>query len=271
MLILAALAILLTPYLHSQLFEKKDSSRTGTATINTRYMSEITGIDTPEDMRRQYERHPEAYKLMINDDLAVIFAYPDPDIRWVGMVFLHHLPSVSEVALDYDGNVIFEQISAPSIQERIDDLLNEDTFVDRLQNRMNEIWELKSPGAGVLGLVNSLEAKGHLVDFLGGRPQTLFDAAMYLIEINGQDIRLYEFDDEVARKNVSDNISPDGYELKEQAGESTTIIHIEYLDQPNYWAKGCLLVQYLGTDQAILKLLTNELGEPITPHSKVSR
>lgn len=264
LLILAVLPFI--PYPYSQFFEKKASRTTGSTTIDTRYMSEVTGIETPKDMQRQYKRHSEEYKYSIDDDLAVMFAYPDPNIRWTGMVFIHHFPSVSEVVLDYDGNVIFEQITSPLARARMDGLLNDIAFVQRLQNQMNEIWELDDPGEGVLGLVDSLQAAGFKVEFLGGRPQTLFDASMFLIRVNDKDISVYEFDHEAARRAISDNISPDGYEFTQQEGEKSIIIHIEYLDEPNFWTKKNLLVQYLGQDKIIIDSLSSALGDPITDH-----
>lgn len=266
-LILMVLAVIFIPYPYSQFFEKPDLSSNSSNTIDARYISETNGIETPEDMQRQYKRHPDEHKFSIDDDLVVMFAYPDSNIRWTGMVFIHHFPSVSEIALDYDGNRLHEQISSPEARLRLDDLLNDKAFVDNLQSQMSKIWDLNDPGADVLGLVDSMEATGNKIEFLGGRPQTLFDASMFLIRMNDQDIMVYEFDDEAARRNVSDNISPDGYEFTQQEGEVTTVIHIEYLGQPNFWAKDRLLVQYLGTDQAILEVLTTQLGTPVTTHN----
>jgi hypothetical protein len=268
-LIILVIAVLVIPYPYSDLIGIKDKVTPMTTSAEIRYMSEITGINTPEDMQRQYDSHPVDYKFTIDDDLAVMFAYPSQNVRWTGMVFIHQFPSVSEIILDYDGNVIYEQITSPEVQARIDGLLNDNAFVERLQNQMDVIWELDDPGVDVLDLVNSLEISGIQAEFLGGRPQTLFDASMFLVRISSQDIRVYEFADEGSRRNVSENISPDGYEFTQQQGEITKIIHIEYLDQPNFWAKGRLLVQYLGIDPVILELLSAELGDPLTPHSNV--
>jgi TolB protein len=267
LLALLVLVALLVPYPYSQFFEKTVSSITGSNTIAPRYMSEVNGIETPEDMRRQYDRHPAEYKFAIDDDLVVMFAYPDANIQWVGMVFIHHFPSVSEVILDYEGNKLHDQVSSPEAQLRMDDLLKDEAFFAECQIQMSGIWGLNDPGAEVVGLVDSLKATGNMVEFLGGRPQTLFEASMYLIRVNNEDIMVYEFDDETARGSVSDNISPDGYEFTQQEGDVTTVIHVEYLGQPNFWAKDRLLVQYLGTDQTILELLTTELGKSITTHN----
>ncbi len=267
LLVLLVLAVLFIPYPYSWFFEDQEVQSAKLTSMVLRYMSEINGIETPKDMQRQYKNHPDAYKFAIDDELVVMFAYPAPNIQWTGLVFIHHFPSVSEVILDYDGNKLHEQVSSPEAQLRMDDLLKDEVFFTKLQIQMSEIWGLNDPGAEVVSLVDSLKATGNKVEFLGGRPQTLFEASMYLIRVNNEDIMVYEFDDETARRSVSANISSDGYEFTQQGGDVTTVIHIEYLGQPNFWAKGRLLVQYLGTDQTILELLTTQLGTPITTHN----
>ena len=62
LLILLALALLFIPYPYSQLFEEQEAQTAGEASMLPRYMAEITGINTPEEMQQQYERHPEEYR-----------------------------------------------------------------------------------------------------------------------------------------------------------------------------------------------------------------
>jgi hypothetical protein len=267
LLIFLIAGVLLLPYPYSQLFSKERNLTPGSSTIDSRYMAEINGIETPKDMERQYNRHPEAFKFTINDEWVVMFAYPDPQIRWIAMVFIHNIPSVSEFALDFEGNVIFEQVASPEFRVYVDGLLNDITFVEQLQNQMSEIWDLNDPGAEVLELVEWLKTTGIDVEYLGGRPQTFLDASMYQIRVNDQVLNVYEFEDEATRRKVSENISPDGYEFTETTGEMTKVIHIEYLGRPNFWAKRELLVQYLGENQEIIDSLSLILGDPITNHN----
>ncbi len=269
LLIILVVAIYFLPYPYSQLWENKDNDASGTVADDVRYMFEINGIETPKDVLRQFENHPDLYKFNLDDDWVVMYAYPDPapEIRWTGMVFIHHIPSVSEVVLDYDGNVIHEQIASADIKAGIESFLNDPTFIEDLQKQMAVIWKLNVPGEDVLGLVHLLQTPGVNVEYLGGRPQTLFDAQMYLIQVNDQEIRVYEFQDEAARKLVSDSISPDGYEFTQKdEGGKTTVIHIEYLGQPNFWVQKNMLVQYLGQDNEIIDAISSLLGEPITDH-----
>lgn len=268
---LLGLVTLLITFGHSLFVGITDFLMPASKAIDSRYQSVINGIDTPKEMQRQYARHPAEYKFALDDDLVVLFAYPDERIRWMGMVFIHHIPSLSEVALDFDGNEIYEQVTSPEVQVRFDAYLNDSAFIEELQNRMSQIWALGDPGDEVLSFVEALRSTGNPIEFLGGRPQTLFEASMFLVRIDGKDINLYEFPDEAARRSVSDHISADGYEFTQSEGKNSIVIHIEYLEKPNFWAKDNLLVQYLGTDQAILELLTTHLGVPITTHGQSGR
>jgi hypothetical protein len=269
LLIILVVAIFFLPYPYSQLWETKDDEVSGSVADDVRYMFEINGIESPKDVLRQFENHPESYKFYLDDDWVVMYAYPDPgpEISWTGMVFIHHIPSVSEVVLDYDGNVIYEQIASEEVKGGLEGFLNDSALIEKLQNQMAVIWKLNVPGEDVLGFVHLLTTPGFNVVYLGGRPQTLFDAQMYLIQVNHQEIRVYEFQDEVARKEVSDSISPDGYEFTKEEDGKTIVIHIAYLGQPNYWVSENMLVQYLGQDNRIIDGISSVIGDPITNYS----
>lgn len=68
----------------------------------------------------------------------------------------------------------------------------------------------------------------------------------------------FEFADEAARQAASEQISPDG--------SSTGTTMITWVDQPNFWAKGKVIVLYVGKEAATIDLLSSVLAEPITTH-----
>lgn len=76
------------------------------------------------------------------------------------------------------------------------------------------------------------------------------------MRVNGAEVQAFEFADEAARREVSDTISESG----SQIGTSM----VDWIDQPNLWATGRLIVLYIGQDQAIIDLITHVLGDPIT-------
>jgi hypothetical protein len=63
------------------------------------------GIHTPEQLRQHIEDWPAAYKIVVDEDIVIRFAYPDPILDWAGSAFVDHIPSMSNVIFDYEGQV----------------------------------------------------------------------------------------------------------------------------------------------------------------------
>jgi hypothetical protein len=59
----------------------------------------VQGVHTPDGMRAQYERWPDDYKVAIDEEVVVLFAYPSPIIDWAGFAFINHIPLASSVTL----------------------------------------------------------------------------------------------------------------------------------------------------------------------------
>ena len=97
-------------------------------------------VFTSKDMQRRVEQHPAEYKLIIDQDTAVLFAYPHPIGDWVGPIFVVHIPSVSEVVLDWDGKLAFEQYGSDAGRKSIGQVLANTELVQRAQTRASEIW-----------------------------------------------------------------------------------------------------------------------------------
>lgn len=116
---------------------------------------------------------------------------------------------------------------------------------------------------GYAELVTVLRAYGVQIEEAGEineafLEQDYIDVTGYLLKLIGSDVRVFEFDNDIFRKLVSDQISPDGSEI---AGRL-----INLADQPNFWAKSRVIVLYLGTDSVMIDLITSIMGEPITTH-----
>jgi hypothetical protein len=104
-------------------------------------------------------------------------------------------------------------------------------------------------------LLSALQATGATVSETGRLEQTFFGVAAQLIQINGNNVQVYEFADDQAQSQASATISQAGYVI------GTT--QIEWIDQPHFWAQECLLVLYVGQNEEIVSMLTSLLGEPI--------
>lgn len=115
------------------------------------------------------------------------------------------------------------------------------------------------PGGDIGGytdLVNALAAEGATVEPAGEVEQPFFRVKGQTIKVNGADVQVFEYDDAAAREAESSQISADGSSI----GTSM----VSWIDQPNFWAQGRLIVLYVGTDEGMLDLLTSILGQPLT-------
>jgi hypothetical protein len=86
--------------------------------------------------------------------------------------------------------------------------------------------------------------------------QPFFDAPGQQIQINGTELQVFEYPTVAARENDSSKIAPDGYSIG-----GTQVL---WAAQPNFWAEGRVIVLYLGSDPQVIRLLRENLGEPIT-------
>jgi len=105
-------------------------------------------------------------------------------------------------------------------------------------------------------LVRALEAEGAEVDRAGVIRQPLFPATANLLDVNGAEIQVFEFEDPATRSAVSATITENGEIL---GGITPT-----WSGKPNFWAQGSLIVLYVGQNQEVIALLSDLLGDPIT-------
>jgi hypothetical protein len=92
-----------------------------------------------DDMRARVDCHPDDFKIEINDDTVVLFAFPDPLLDWVGPVFIIHIPSVSDVVLNTDGSIIHEIYNSSEGQNAIQGVLNNQELMVSILERAKEI------------------------------------------------------------------------------------------------------------------------------------
>jgi hypothetical protein len=95
-------------------------------------------VFTPADMQARVDCHPAEYKMEIDGETAVLFAYPDPILDWVGPIFIIHIPSVSETVLNVDGSIIYEDYKSESGQAAIAQVLNSPPQMERILERVIE-------------------------------------------------------------------------------------------------------------------------------------
>jgi len=108
---------------------------------------------------------------------------------------------------------------------------------------------------GYKGFVERLRASGAEVEEAESVEQVFMSVPGRIINVNGVDVQVFEYADEADRLADSDMIPEDG--------ASFPTIMVTWIDQPHFWADGRLIVLYVGSDQAIVDLLTSLLGVPI--------
>jgi hypothetical protein len=67
---------------------------------------EAVGVFTPADLRARVDSTPDSHKIVISDEVVAWF----PDrvnsmANWIGIAFIYHLPTMSSIVFDYEGNV----------------------------------------------------------------------------------------------------------------------------------------------------------------------
>ena len=116
----------------------------------------------------------------------------------------------------------------------------------------------ESGGAGVIGyneLVDTLRAEGATVEPVRQIDQAFFSAPGQVISINGVEVQVFEYTDDLARQAEEAGISADG--------SSVGTSMITWVEPPHFYSQGRLIVLYVGTESATLTLLERVLGAPI--------
>lgn len=105
-------------------------------------------------------------------------------------------------------------------------------------------------------LVADLETAGVEATEAGSIEQDFFSAPGRRFSFDGQEVQVFEYADEAARQTESEMIQPDG------SPNPTTMV--TWIDQPNFWARGRLIVLYVGRQATTIERLSSALGQPLT-------
>jgi hypothetical protein len=108
---------------------------------------------------------------------------------------------------------------------------------------------------GYIELQDALRENGATIEAVSTIDQPFFSVEGQVITVNGTRVQVYEYPSEGARQADSSEISTDGATIG--------MTMVTWLDRPTFWAKGRLIVLYLGTDQATVDLVSAVMDEPI--------
>ena len=82
---------------------------------------------TPQALRSYLDAWPEERKLVIEQDVVAIFTYPHPVVFWDQTASLYHVPSMSRVDLNSNGEVAITHYRNEEGRQRLQRILTDDS------------------------------------------------------------------------------------------------------------------------------------------------
>lgn len=101
-------------------------------------------------------------------------------------------------------------------------------------------------------LIDAFEKDGINVNVVEVLEDSSFLVPTIVVKVNDEMIQVYEFSSGIDAKNASKLVSSDGTQI------GTSIIR--WIDEPHFYSKGKLIVQYIGHNQETQSLLESHLG-----------
>lgn len=96
----------------------------------------LTGYQTPDDIQAKFDGSPEEHRIKVNNDVFILFAYENGFTNWIAPVFIYHIPSITQVLLDYDGNVISDKnVNGAEARAAVDAVLADEKLMAEIARR----------------------------------------------------------------------------------------------------------------------------------------
>lgn len=92
----------------------------------------LSGVHTVEQMQRQIDTWPEDYKIIVNEDVAILFAYPSPHLDWAGPVSIKYIPCVCSLVINHEGDVIFDGVKGAEAKAAISAVLADEDLMAQI-------------------------------------------------------------------------------------------------------------------------------------------
>lgn len=102
------------------------------------------------------------------------------------------------------------------------------------------------------GLTEMLQASGADVTLVGPAPDSFLTGEGTTLQVNGQEIQVYEYEDANQAEDDSSQISSDGTQIGDNP--------VRWAGTPHFYRSGKIIVQYIGDDATVLQLLDDVLG-----------
>lgn len=102
-------------------------------------------------------------------------------------------------------------------------------------------------------LVAALQAAGTTVEEAGEVEQAFFGPTGQIIQVNGQDVQVFEYPDAESAEAEAAMVAPDGGSI------GTTMV--SWIATPHFFKAEKIIVLYVGDDAEVIELLIGALGE----------
>ena len=102
------------------------------------------------------------------------------------------------------------------------------------------------------GFVDALRAEGATVELGDTVSQPFFSVDGQILQVNGQDIQVFEYEDAASAEAQVELVSPDG--------SSVGTSMVTWVGPPHFYQAGRLIVLYVGDDATTLQILESVLG-----------
>jgi hypothetical protein len=105
-------------------------------------------------------------------------------------------------------------------------------------------------------LLRDLEQKGLRVEPVGRVNVQFLQDQAYLARVEGEELRVFEFENADLAAAAADRVSPDGYAYTTSNGGGS----VSWVAPPHFFRSGRTIVLYLGQQKPILRALSELLG-----------
>lgn len=110
-------------------------------------------------------------------------------------------------------------------------------------------------------LANNLRAAGAAVEAVGNVSQDFFSVKGQVIKVDGEDVQVFEYNDESAADAEAALVSPDGSLIG--------MTMVSWVAPPHFYKAGRIIVLYVGDDQLAIDLLESVLGPQFAGRSEI--
>lgn len=111
-------------------------------------------------------------------------------------------------------------------------------------------------------LIDDLRNQGATVESGGSINQSFFSVQGRIVTIDGSDVQVFEYENEVAAESDADLVSDDGFQVRSVMEAGIMRITLPcWVASPHFFMDGRVIVIYVGDDAGVLSILTKVLGE----------